>query len=374
MNRLIIVGNGFDLSLGLKTSYKDFLFEYFKDCLKKSTQIDTYNVDQSGHNHHFKDELIEIKIPITEMLTTEVFGTVESFSNYDETIKFLTENNYVTFYFDLLEEIVINSYINNWIDIEIFYYDLLVSKLEVKNRIEREEILKEHNEKFELLKSKFIDYLKTIQFNLQQDRFYEFIYNYFIKIFEEPFVDKEKEINEKFENIMFLNFNYTPFLSKSLKFLHFKNSFINHIHGNLSDEESIIFGFGDEHDKDYQTIESERSQELFKNIKSVHYFRKPNYKQLKSFIESDFFDVYIVGHSCGISDRTLFNEIFEYKNQNGIEHCLSVKILHHRMDNGKTDFLEKSIEIMRHFKDKQKMRSKIQTFNENDQIPQFNMR
>ena len=31
MNRLIIIGNGFDLAHGLKTSYHDFILHYLKD-------------------------------------------------------------------------------------------------------------------------------------------------------------------------------------------------------------------------------------------------------------------------------------------------------------------------------------------------------
>lgn len=35
LNRLVILGNGFDLSLGMKTSYKDFLYSYLKNIVNK---------------------------------------------------------------------------------------------------------------------------------------------------------------------------------------------------------------------------------------------------------------------------------------------------------------------------------------------------
>lgn len=35
MNRLILIGNGFDLAHGLKISYKDFIFWYLDECFKK---------------------------------------------------------------------------------------------------------------------------------------------------------------------------------------------------------------------------------------------------------------------------------------------------------------------------------------------------
>lgn len=370
MNRLIIVGNGFDLSLGLKTSYKDFLFNYLNDCVSRLVKR-TDVKDISGKSYYILDDgLVSLKIPI-EVVQRGVINKIKEFATYFELSNFLKSKKYLTFSFELLEEIDKNSFIKGWIDIEVLYYDTLITKLEIKDKQSREKQLYEYNQKFDFLKTNLITYLKKIQFNYyQNDNFINFMVNYVDKL-SQPYIENDR--NEEIDQYMFLNFNYTPFLSKSLNLMNHDYSKVNYIHGQLSDEDSIIFGFGDEHDRYYQTIESERSKELFKNIKSPHYFKKPNYKRLKSFIESDFFDVYIVGHSCGISDRTLFNEIFEYKNQNGIEMCLSIKILHYKMEDGKDDFFEKSIEIMRHFKDKKVMRNMIQTFNEHDQIPQFKL-
>lgn len=198
------------------------------------------------------------------------------------------------------------------------------------------------------------------------DGFYGFIQTYIEKL-EKPFFEKDGKLVD-LDSYMFLNFNYTPFLKNVKDNYGFNNMTINHIHGTLSDRDSVIFGFGDELDKDYQTIESERSKELFRNIKSAHYFKNWNYKKLKSFIDVDNFDVLIVGHSCGISDRTLLNEIFEH------EKCVTIKILHYKMNEKENDFFDKSIEIMRHFKDKKLMRNRIHPFDDNDGIPQFKMK
>lgn len=32
MNKIILIGNGFDLAHGLKTSYEDFIYWYWKQC------------------------------------------------------------------------------------------------------------------------------------------------------------------------------------------------------------------------------------------------------------------------------------------------------------------------------------------------------
>lgn len=59
MNRLIIVGNGFDLAHKMKTSYKDFLLDYLKTSFVKACTHNKYD-----------DELIEVQrckhIPFAE--------------------------------------------------------------------------------------------------------------------------------------------------------------------------------------------------------------------------------------------------------------------------------------------------------------------
>lgn len=36
MNRIILIGNGFDLAHGLKTSYRDFIDDYWKTFIKEA--------------------------------------------------------------------------------------------------------------------------------------------------------------------------------------------------------------------------------------------------------------------------------------------------------------------------------------------------
>ena len=38
MNRLVIIGNGFDLAHKMKTSYKDFILDFLKESLQKLTE------------------------------------------------------------------------------------------------------------------------------------------------------------------------------------------------------------------------------------------------------------------------------------------------------------------------------------------------
>ncbi|KAB8154512.1 hypothetical protein EZY14_008835 [Kordia sp. TARA_039_SRF] len=70
------------------------------------------------------------------------------------------------------------------------------------------------------------------------------------------------------------------------------------------------------------------------------------------YIDSEKFQVIIMGHSCGLSDRVLLNTIFEHEN------CRSIKVYYYK--NGDYDNYTEIIQnISRHFNDKQLMRTKI---------------
>ena len=43
MNRLILIGNGFDLAHNMKTKYSDFIFAYMRSCFIKARQSGCYN-------------------------------------------------------------------------------------------------------------------------------------------------------------------------------------------------------------------------------------------------------------------------------------------------------------------------------------------
>ena len=85
-----------------------------------------------------------------------------------------------------------------------------------------------------------------------------------------------------------------------------------------------------------------------------------------SYIDSAPYIVYIVGHSCGLSDRVLLNEIFEHKN------CEKIEIFYYVRKDGNDNFKEITQEISRHFKPQNKnmMRRKVGNKDINNIIPQ----
>lgn len=79
-----------------------------------------------------------------------------------------------------------------------------------------------------------------------------------------------------------------------------------------------------------------------------------------NFIEFDQFEVQIVGHSLGLSDRVLLKSIFEHKN------CRCITLKHRGRNNEKELMSSKYMALSRHFDDKVAMRKKVKPFNVGD--------
>ena len=65
------------------------------------------------------------------------------------------------------------------------------------------------------------------------------------------------------------------------------------------------------------------------------------------------FQVLIMGHSCGNSDRTLLNTVFEH------EHCVSIKPFYHKWEDGRDNYLELVQNISRNFTNMRLFRDRV---------------
>lgn len=146
-----------------------------------------------------------------------------------------------------------------------------------------------------------------------------------------------------------MNFNYTQ-TAKKLYNDHNIDEIIN-IHGELNSENNpIIFGYGDELDDDYNKIEKLQNNDFLENIKSISYHKTRNYRELLNFISLGPYQVFIMGHSCGNSDRTLLNTLFEHDN------CLSIKVFYRQYEDGTDNYIDMIKNISRNFNNKPNMR------------------
>ncbi|AJW63674.1 hypothetical protein VO54_02202 [Elizabethkingia miricola] len=374
MNRLILIGNGFDLAHGLKTSYKDFIFDYLKSSLIEI--LDSPNRDYEDgfikitRNH--KNAIIKTNVkekPVEGWILDDLLCLIETNKKYKK--RYINRNPPPPFYdyFFLLEiksELINNllSHCNdaNWVDIENEYYNLLCEYIEYEDGVEK---VKELNVEFQKLQDLLQKYLLKIDKDIASDQTM-FLNQDSCEQLTEPIYNTQ--IKEKPNSILFLNFNYTQTIEHYLRNIAkiVPKTDVIYIHGQLDSKSNpIIFGYGDEDETNFNLLEK-YDDECLKYVKTYWYLRTDNYSKFLSFIESDEFEVYIMGHSCGMSDKTMLSSIFN--NQN----CKKIKILTYNKDThnnpslDNTNYIEMTYQIGRLFNKKSDLRKKLINFNPND--------
>lgn len=359
MNKIILIGNGFDLAHGLKTSYEDFIYWYWKQC--------GYNLLHCSEKE-MSDGLCSFKVKDRE----NAFSWAMAFQGWryqrdnpfvkwneiDALNTAVNDRDYCDFsIISPLFQRICKQMSLGWVDIENEYFSLLT---EEKMSIEKGFVqpnYKELNSQLDILRDKLIQYLKceSEKETPVLDNIKNIIYR--------PIKEREISVTCKralggnaTEDItpcatMFLNFNYTKTPEKYLS--DSSNGMVNYIHGNRDNPESVIFGYGDELDSSFKQLQNKNDNECMRHIKSIRYLESDNYRKMLEFIESDSFQVIIMGHSCGNSDRTLLNALFEHRN------CVSVKPYYYISKDGKDNYLDIIQNISRNFTDMKLMRDRV---------------
>ena len=365
MNRLILIGNGFDLALGLKTGYSDFVIWLMKKYLAKAAGnrgVQSKIVDHA--NGYVKNPLFSVEWTNSYVFEKEEFGRITNINLLNQfiskyRIQFKNESKFYS-------RIISHFGQKGWVDIEKIFYEILLECLKPNNYT-----IENLNSDLYFLKSELEEYLiECTSSEIDWSELGLTMTSQFNAPFNPRLIQNPNKVNvsPKPDRICFLNFNYTASVSRFLKFFKgYTESFVEEIpiHGKLRDTENpIIFGFGDELDAYYEKLENRNDNKFFEHIKSFKYLQATNYHKLIRFIDSSNFEVFIYGHSCGLSDRTMLREIFEHEN------CKSIKIYFHQRTNGSNDFEEKTMEISRHFSNKGIMRRKIVDKKQCASIPQ----
>lgn len=392
MNRIVLIGNGFDLAHGLKTKYEDFLDWYWgkrvHGFFDNSNSIST-------------DPLVTFELPQPHTWSeyvTQLFQFTQKISAKDVIQSIINNPRQFGTKFSPFWKNICNSVeTKGWVDIENEYYNLL-TKFSIENTSKWE--VQKLNEQLQFIQILLTEYLTIIisqtEIKLAENlwnkiyapispldlsiesgnQFREYIIDCKNKKIEnwkqkqlqyglsdsylydvEDYVNKSNDIYnttypELFmlpEQVLFLNFNYTNSAD-----IYLRNNVSSqiHIHGELTNSKSIIFGYGDEIDQKYSQLQGLNDNECLRNIKSIRYMESDNYRNVLSFIDSAPYQIYIMGHSCGNSDRTLLNTLFEHKN------CISIKPYYHKKENG-DNYLDIVQNISRNFKDMKLMRDRV---------------
>ena len=359
MNRLVIIGNGFDIAHGLKTSYMDFINWYWeqrldalltehapisKDGLCKLEIKNTKNCSSWSnifHSYSLRDLMTgEWKFPPSDIINAFKQNTDDFSVTYSQ------------FFGTILQSIETRG----WVDIENDYYQLL--KNTTGNAI-CGYTAKELNDQLAFLQNKLIEYLSTIGTNLYKKELHDAMIEFFDPAdfstegkqkalknmgledtnLEEIQNNFEEQKKLRPERIMLLSFNYTA-TAKNYNNFNLEHNFI---HGDLEHPKNIIFGYGDDLDKNYKDILDWNDKELLKNNKSTKYLETRHYHDMLEFLMAAPFQVLIMGHSCGNSDRTLLNTVFEHEN------CVSIKPFYHKWEDDTDNYLELVLNISRNF-------------------------
>lgn len=369
INKLFIIGNGFDLAHGLKTKYSDFIDNFWEWEMKRIQSVNNFQWSSDDRYYIYDDEILNIKTPRNlSDLPSDYFS--QSTKGY-QWLKYLTNNNassrynfphsnsskvIITIKNIFLENISETYTLKNWVDIEGIYYSVLKNCFtsEYEKSAKSNYYINNLINDFSHIRSLLETYLiKTTE---NQIEIRPSILDKFNHIIQPNLYPGNDKINSN-DIILFLDFNYTN--TVNVYYEYFRNLISQeisciHIHGEINNSKNpIIFGYGDELDEDHKKIESINNRQYLENEKSVNYAKTPNYRNLLKFIDAYPFNIYIMGHSCGKSDRTLLNSIFEHKN------CMTIKSFYYIDEDGINDQDDRIMNLYLNFKDKSLFRAKV---------------
>jgi len=334
LNRIILIGNGFDLAHGLKTSYNDFIKDFWQNEIDKSYEMRLLKTEVTDGKAYyiFEDDFVVVEL--------KDFIDVEDEKNID-----VFKKNIIQYKNKFLRVIELELYEKKWCDIENLYYKELIRCLNLKKNENDDYSIKQLNDDFEAIREELEEYL---YFTIPKPTHITNIQNHLKNTspFDKKYISYDKTL--------FLNFNYTN--TESL-YIESTIDKVIHIHGELrSEENEIIFGYGDELDDYYKDIEKQEHKEFQENLKHINYLKTKNYEDLLNFMNEADYEIYIFGHSCGNSDRTLLNFMFE---NDGLTQCKKIRIFYHDMGGNKTNYNDIIKDISRQFNKKSKLRELV---------------
>jgi len=336
MKNLIIIGNGFDKAHNLKTTYNEFIEDLFNRYFSTPDKYPNIvsSLPQNIRNYpELKDYIIKNPTPNF----TELIHGKPNFKN--------------RFIGILLYDLAVH----NWCDIEYKYFIELLNSTDLGNSKRPYANSKKLNDDFEVIKRYLSEYLIEEEKQAKKLESYE---NLFKK-----FADSN--------NTLILNFNYTRTLNTL--YGNVIKCPLMHIHGKLEDKTNpMIFGYAANNEQTRKLYEF-NDNEYLKNIKKNLYKRTNNKNGLNKFLGENNgeiykryperkIDIFIFGHSCGLSDNLILKEIFNH------EAISSIKIFYYDTPE---NYFDTQVNIDRIMDDNVKF-GKLETFPNSHRMPQWN--
>lgn len=312
MKRLYILGNGFDLYMGMKTSYNNFFEEKGYSLIRKKLS--------EKLNKEKKDFLISILFKKTGQFNKEISNPIQELEDLEKSIFKMIKGVGNLF---LLYLIISNDELVDWKDVEnqikpyIEYTKKVLSNMQKSAEeitYENLENNKKNNELELFIFRRFVDKkidvsIKNIE--LKELNKFEKEFGQYIKNLDNPLqVNSFDTVTEKIENVFnnlqddlkesginVITFNYTNYLKEYFKV------FVN-IHGTT---ENPIFGIDSkEAEENHQYIYfTKTSRVLEANIEKKEIISPLS--GIRNTVEIVFF-----GHSLAEADYSYFQSIFDY--------------------------------------------------------------
>ncbi len=316
MADLVILGNGFDLNVGMKTSYNDYFSE----------------MEREGS---------------VKRLCDEMDGLIESQLDKMKSCKEKYPN--VTFW-DIIFYILKNAKIKNWTDVE----NVISEIINIGNQSDWDDYLKGaycHSLRVYLKKKNNSDYHYTTALNnfclesmLSKEDMYEYQYGELIK-FEQKFAgyinnqdslstqdtlntikklfleiieDKSKGdvTNNRLKHTSILSFNYTKSIKEAFigKDKPLYRNFVS-IHGQAT-EDNVIFGIDEMASRDalseYSEIGTESPRYAFTKTARLMNSPQTTMSNVPEVLTSDTDTIRFYGHSLSQFDYSYFQSIFDF--------------------------------------------------------------
>jgi hypothetical protein len=309
---LILIGNGFDLAHGMKTSYSDFI-RYVIDLHLSNRKVSPILFRKSSSHPTYEDVIKSFKGQRSKLDA--------SFNN--------------KLFMNLLRDFALK----NWCDLEEKYFEELYKIAESK--------VKKLNEEFEEIKIHLVNYLVEQQ-KLDKGKKSE-SYSAFFKHF-------------KGKHYKVLNFNYTNTLEKYSSEI--EEEAIIHLHGELGIElNPMIFGYAAS-DSEARELSGRKEKEYLRNVKKICYKRSNETAKFKRFLKiGSGLKVFIFGHSCGESDKLILNQILNNERVNEIRLFFYEDYEH---------YFEQAVSIDRIMKDDENFNNKVINQRDSHRMPQIN--
>jgi len=205
----------------------------------------------------------------------------------------------------MAENKLLNALINEekelWSDIESTYYQILTNFKNTEylqnefREVYQYNNVKELNSDFDEIKEWLAIHLEEQQKDFKQIENYTDFFRSLCK-----------------QDAVILNFNYTNTVKEYINRCDL-NMEVIHIHGELNNPENpIIFGFAASNEESKRLL-AENDNNYVKNIKKFNYLYTNNEDRLKAHLKSKEFNLFILGHSCGISDKLILSQILNHE-------------------------------------------------------------